>query len=508
MSFRRPFTFSSNSNSPQPQRSPYGTDEDYVDSSLTSTTPSRTMLHALADDTIHSTRHVPSGYNTGIDESSRFEEIPGSWNVKLEESNEMSRDDRDDTPLRVYTEVDDDERLGREDTPLRTYTEVEEEESRNSEGRSGERSGSRRRMEGRTEETHSDYEGRREGRNEDEEEEDDRQCRICLAGVEEEETMGRLISPCLCSGSMRYVHVNCINAWRGTGTNAKAFLECPQCHHQYRLRRTLVSGLATSRPILLFLSIFLFFLLSLLIGQFVLFLTASPLRNILSSRSPFRTFNDYMWSDDLDDSPVVVVSGGGALVYDIFTGAISTFSSVANSIAKSHTSIPTPLASFGFALIARFLLGLAVLGSISFLSLMLSLSLFGPMQLANGVRGTGLFGSLRRRGNRGGRDLGEITIVFFVLIGAINTLRQTYGVVQRLTRVLLRYVETQILEVNSGDVRRARERQRGEEWWKVWWREKRWMSFRGWGEVGLRARVEMQERARELMRGRQEDHEE
>jgi hypothetical protein len=35
------------------------------------------------------------------------------------------------------------------------------------------------------------------------EEPDDRQCRICFAGPEEEEAMGRLISPCLCSGSMR-----------------------------------------------------------------------------------------------------------------------------------------------------------------------------------------------------------------------------------------------------------------------------------------------------------------
>ena len=37
----------------------------------------------------------------------------------------------------------------------------------------------------------------------EEEEPDDRQCRICFLGAEEEESMGRLISPCLCTGSMR-----------------------------------------------------------------------------------------------------------------------------------------------------------------------------------------------------------------------------------------------------------------------------------------------------------------
>jgi hypothetical protein len=39
---------------------------------------------------------------------------------------------------------------------------------------------------------------------EDEQEpEDERQCRICFSGREEESTLGRLISPCLCTGSVR-----------------------------------------------------------------------------------------------------------------------------------------------------------------------------------------------------------------------------------------------------------------------------------------------------------------
>ncbi|KAG0224613.1 hypothetical protein BGX31_007928 [Mortierella sp. GBA43] len=38
---------------------------------------------------------------------------------------------------------------------------------------------------------------------------DERQCRICLGGVDDEDTLGRLISPCLCKGSMKYVHVGC-----------------------------------------------------------------------------------------------------------------------------------------------------------------------------------------------------------------------------------------------------------------------------------------------------------
>jgi hypothetical protein len=34
----------------------------------------------------------------------------------------------------------------------------------------------------------------------------EQQCRICLGGIEDEPELGRLISPCLCTGSMRYVH--------------------------------------------------------------------------------------------------------------------------------------------------------------------------------------------------------------------------------------------------------------------------------------------------------------
>ena len=79
---------------------------------------------------------------------------------------------------------------------------------------------------------------------------DDRQCRICFGGADDEDVLGRLISPCLCTGSVRvsccdasdllcaddsmstvsrymvcrrnnaHGPVKCINAWRGTGTNA------------------------------------------------------------------------------------------------------------------------------------------------------------------------------------------------------------------------------------------------------------------------------------------------
>lgn len=48
----------------------------------------------------------------------------------------------------------------------------------------------------------------------EDDEPDDRQCRICFGGSEEEPSLGRLISPCLCAGSMR-VSFGCQAGRRG-----------------------------------------------------------------------------------------------------------------------------------------------------------------------------------------------------------------------------------------------------------------------------------------------------
>ena len=38
------------------------------------------------------------------------------------------------------------------------------------------------------------------------------QCRICFSGAEE----GKLIAPCKCSGTQRYVHEDCLRKWQRT----------------------------------------------------------------------------------------------------------------------------------------------------------------------------------------------------------------------------------------------------------------------------------------------------
>ncbi|CAG8744382.1 16979_t:CDS:2, partial [Acaulospora colombiana] len=92
---------------------------------------------------------------------------------------------------------------------------------------------------------------------------DTRQCRICLAGVEEEPELGRLIKPCRCKGSIRYVHVKCLNTWRKTGSslNSNSFWACGQCGFKYNLARTKILGLSTSPWVMYPTTVVLFFII-------------------------------------------------------------------------------------------------------------------------------------------------------------------------------------------------------------------------------------------------------
>ncbi|KAF4552791.1 Hypothetical protein D9617_9g025820 [Elsinoe fawcettii] len=49
---------------------------------------------------------------------------------------------------------------------------------------------------------------------------------------------GRLIRPCLCKGSQKYVHEGCLTLWRLQDPNNKRnYWECPTCKYSYRLGR-------------------------------------------------------------------------------------------------------------------------------------------------------------------------------------------------------------------------------------------------------------------------------
>lgn len=55
-------------------------------------------------------------------------------------------------------------------------------------------------------------------------------CRICF------EAGGELIAPCLCKGSSKWIHRDCLNHWRVSGTNPRALTNCCECGFQYHIR--------------------------------------------------------------------------------------------------------------------------------------------------------------------------------------------------------------------------------------------------------------------------------
>ena len=55
------------------------------------------------------------------------------------------------------------------------------------------------------------------------------ECRICF----EDASLNELISPCLCDGTSRYVHILCLDQWRQTG--GRAFIQCSECNFKYKL---------------------------------------------------------------------------------------------------------------------------------------------------------------------------------------------------------------------------------------------------------------------------------
>ncbi|KAJ5642985.1 uncharacterized protein N7484_005492 [Penicillium longicatenatum] len=84
-----------------------------------------------------------------------------------------------------------------------------------------------------------------------------RVCRICLETVwptvqpseflqkprlvyeSSDPESGRLLRPCKCKGSSRYVHEGCLQSWRhaNPGYATRNYWECPTCGFQYRLER-------------------------------------------------------------------------------------------------------------------------------------------------------------------------------------------------------------------------------------------------------------------------------
>ncbi|EUC27890.1 hypothetical protein COCCADRAFT_110556 [Bipolaris zeicola 26-R-13] len=124
-----------------------------------------------------------------------------------------------------------------------------------------------------------------------------RQCRICLETVQptfnvpspslpgflqssnvvyEDET-GRLIRPCMCKGSSKYVHDACLQAWRHADPSygRRNYWQCPTCGFRYRLARLGVGRIIGSVSAQVGLTVLILFSII-----FVLGFVADPIINL------------------------------------------------------------------------------------------------------------------------------------------------------------------------------------------------------------------------------------
>lgn len=85
-------------------------------------------------------------------------------------------------------------------------------------------------------------------------------CKICL----EEDIKENLISPCLCSGNIKYVHKICIDNWRNQNLNNNSYYSCEICKEIFILQLN-ENYYKTERKIKIIMGLEIFFFLTVIL---------------------------------------------------------------------------------------------------------------------------------------------------------------------------------------------------------------------------------------------------
>ncbi|KAJ5095038.1 hypothetical protein N7532_007329 [Penicillium argentinense] len=113
-----------------------------------------------------------------------------------------------------------------------------------------------------------------------------RVCRICLETVlptlqpseflqkprvvysSEDPELGRLLRPCQCKGSSRYVHEGCLQTWRHADPRygRRNYWQCPTCGFQYRLQRLTWARWISSSATQIFITLAILFFTIFILG--------------------------------------------------------------------------------------------------------------------------------------------------------------------------------------------------------------------------------------------------
>ena len=218
--------------------------------------------------------------------------------------------------------------------------------------------------------------------------EDEPVCRICFGGSE----MGQLVSPCLCSGSMRFVHLDCLTRWRTMSTNPMSHMQCEQCLYKYSFRRAMYASVLRSALVLHVITLLLLGLVLLLFALLAQWADRRYLGGVMRQYTALFTPNELTYA-----------SSKGAL------GGSSSFFSHYFGVDGSYL-----LASF------------TVIGISGFLSL----GMLGPMLWP-------------------GRGQHDTMLLIMIVVGVVRTFTLLYNIVKKRSGYLLREAEKMIVDVGD-----------------------------------------------------------
>ncbi|KAF9462137.1 hypothetical protein BDZ94DRAFT_1166369 [Collybia nuda] len=272
---------------------------------------------------------------------------------------------------------------------------------------------------------------------------DEKQCRICLDGQGSEDELGRLIRPCLCKGSISYVHIKCLQTWRTTSASNSAFFACPQCRYQYRFTRTRFAGIATNPVIVGGLSGLIFTTIVMLASFVTTFFMAAFEEPSYSYYPSFIYVSPLNLAHDLITAALRILKDEDTV--GLFDDGYTSNASGTHGRTSTPLTAPKPHHNPGILMkfIRRFILGLPMVGAGSLVHMLISMPLLGPLQWLARQRG----GGGRRRRDQS-RDIAALVIVAVLIVGAARALYKVFKLTEATTKRVLLRAEDAILEVN------------------------------------------------------------
>ncbi|MCJ1262113.1 hypothetical protein MMC22_001983 [Lobaria immixta] len=221
--------------------------------------------------------------------------------------------------------------------------------------------------------------------------------------ISEDPDSGRLLRPCKCKGSSKYVHEGCLRQWRyaDPGFAKRNYWQCPTCGFRYRLQRMRWAAWISSVTSQITLTIAIFFLAMFLFG-----FIADPVINIYLD--PY--------------------------------SAISSASKI--GLKNKPVLTDDEVASWP----EHFLKGLTAIGLLSFVKFLFALS---PWQWWN-VRSSGIMNGSGRTGGTGRDRLASLSWVV-ILVGVGTFLWAVYKFVRAWSRRTLEKAGESVMDVAADD---------------------------------------------------------